>query len=190
MDIQPETHSTYFAVGATRPQVPDMHLARPPQPTVPPVMFTPSRRASVEASVSHDTSFRARSLPSARNIRSSRSATSWRSFGGQRTTPLHGSRSRLGQSVDKAWNTKTYDNKAETARRAGPTDRPVHPPWLSYECNQTGATVQTERVRPLLDVTTRPPRALSSQSLGLTYSLHSHIRDQIPKCPSSAGELS
>jgi len=184
-NIQPESHSTYFSPGQTMAHPPDVRpnqmeqcnaVTRPPQRTparnAGPLVFMPSRRPSVEASISQDTSFgvkRGRSFPPARNIRSSRSTSLCRSFRGRRTAPPESSRSGFRETGDEDWNTTAYRNEAgsgktlqgfpNTPHSSASADKQIRPPWLSYDQpaqSQRGPSMQTDCVLPLMNVDLQP----------------------------------
>jgi len=191
MDVRPESRGTYFSPSQTRIQRPEIQpmqteraMLRPPQqPTSPrnvgPRVFMPSRRRSVEGSISRDTSFgvkRGHGFQSGRNSQSSQSAGSWRSFRGQRIAPLDGSRSGFGEKVNEGWNTTSYSSESGSGEApysfvssppaATATSNQQPPPWLSYDQSSQshrGPTMQKERVRPLLDLPSQPARGFSSE---------------------------
>lgn len=191
--IRPASRGTYFPPVQTRPRGPDIQpnqiehrdaVTRPPQPTPPrnvgPLVFMPSRRPSVEASITRDTSFGVkrggRGFPSARNIRSSRSAGSWHSFRDQRTASSESYYSGFGETMDEGWNTTSYSNESSGGKTtqgfvspspsAVATGNQVIRPWHSYDQssqNQRGPAMQKDCVSRLMDLASQPSRGFSSK---------------------------
>ena len=177
-DIRPESHGTYLLPTPHGPDIQPNQIEHcnvatwpPPQPTTPrnvgPLVFMPSRRPSVEAPMSRDTSFgakRGRGFPPARNVRSSQSAGSWRSFRGRKVAPSESSHS----GMNEGWNTTAYGSEPASGKTAqsfvsSPPAAPAasnqqRPRWLSYD-SQAGR----DNVRPLMGVATQPTRDYSSK---------------------------